>query len=78
MPLLHLKDKDKAAPPETDEGKVARTSFKEVGSGGLDFPAILKAAASAGVSHLFVEQDQTPGDPIASLKQSYDYLSKLA
>lgn len=78
VPLLHLKDKDKTAPPETDEGKVARTSFKEVGSGGLDFPAILKAAASAGVSHLFVEQDQTPGDPIASLKQSYDYLSKLA
>lgn len=78
VPLLHLKDKDKAAPPETDEGKVARTSFKEVGSGGLDFPAILKAAQSAGVSHLFVEQDQTPGDPIASLKQSYDYLSKLA
>jgi sugar phosphate isomerase/epimerase len=77
-PLLHLKDKDKAAPPETDEGKVARTSFKEVGSGGLDFPAILKAAASAGVEHLFVEQDQTPGDPIASLKQSYDYLHKLA
>lgn len=78
VPLLHLKDKDKAAPPETDEGKVARTSFKEVGSGGLDFPAILKAASSAGVSHFFVEQDQTPGDPIASLKQSYDYLSKLA
>jgi sugar phosphate isomerase/epimerase len=78
VPLLHLKDKDKTAPAETDEGKVARTSFKEVGSGGLDFPAILKAAASAGVSHLFVEQDQTPGDPIASLKQSYEYLHKLA
>jgi sugar phosphate isomerase/epimerase len=78
VPLLHLKDKDKAAPAETDEGKVARTSFKEVGSGGLDFPAILKAAASVGVSHLFVEQDSTPGDPIASLKQSYEYLSKLA
>jgi sugar phosphate isomerase/epimerase len=78
VPLLHLKDKDAAAPTETDEGKVARTSFKEVGSGGLNFPAILKAAASAGVSHLFVEQDQTPGDPIASLKQSYAYLSKLA
>ncbi len=78
VPLLHLKDKAADAPAETDEGKVAKTSFKEVGSGGLDFPAILKAAAAAGVSHLFVEQDQTPGDPIASLKQSYEYLSKLA
>jgi sugar phosphate isomerase/epimerase len=78
VPLLHLKDKDKTAPVETDEGKVARSSFKEVGSGGLDFPAILKAASAAGVSHFFVEQDQTPGDPVASLKQSYEYLSKLA
>jgi len=78
VPLLHLKDKDKTAPTETDEGKVARSSFKEVGAGGLDFPAILKAAAAAGTKHLFVEQDQTPGDPIASLKQSYDYLHKLA
>lgn len=77
-PLLHLKDKDKTQPTETDEGKVARTSFKEVGSGGLDFPAILKAAASVGVKHMFVEQDQTPSDPVASLKQSYDYLHKLA
>jgi sugar phosphate isomerase/epimerase len=56
---------------------VARTSFKEVGSGGLDFPAILKAAASAGVSHLFVEQDQTPGDPTASLRQSFQYLQTV-
>jgi sugar phosphate isomerase/epimerase len=77
-PLLHLKDMDAAAPAETDEGKVAKTTFKEVGSGGLDFPAILKAASSAGASHFFVEQDQTPGDPVASLKQSYDFLSKLA
>jgi sugar phosphate isomerase/epimerase len=75
--LVHLKDKDKTAPAETDEGKVARTSFKEVGSGGLDFPAILKAAEAAGVKHFFVEQDQTPGDPVASLKQSYTYLSSL-
>ena len=75
--LVHLKDKDKAAPAETDEGKVAKTTFKEVGSGGLDFPAILKAAEAAGVKHFFVEQDQTPGDPVASLKQSYAYLSSL-
>jgi sugar phosphate isomerase/epimerase len=76
--LLHLKDKAKDAPVETNEGKVAKGAFVEVGSGALDFPAILAAAKTAGVAHFFVEQDQTPGDPIASLKKSYEYLSKLS
>ena len=75
---LHLKDKAKGAPRETDERKVAKATFTEVGHGALDFPAILKAAQAAGVEHYFVEQDQTPGDPIASLRQSYEYLHKLA
>jgi sugar phosphate isomerase/epimerase len=78
VPLVHLKDKAKGAPPETDERKVAKTTFAEVGNGGLDFPAILRAAQASGVQHYFVEQDQTPGDPIVSLRQSYAYLRGLA
>jgi len=76
--LVHLKDKAKDAPKETNEAKVAPTTFKEAGNGSLDFAAILKAATAAGVEHFFVEQDHTPGDPIASLKQSYTYLQSLA
>jgi len=76
--LVHLKDKAKGAPRETDERKVAKETFTEVGHGSLDFPAILKAAQAAGVEHYFVEQDQTPGDPIVSLRQSYQYLRTLA
>ena len=72
--LLHLKDKAKGTPVETQESKVSRTAFAEVGSGVLDFPAILKAAGAAGVEHYFVEQDETPGDPIASLRKSFEYL----
>lgn len=75
--LVHLKDKASGAAVETQEMKVAPTTFKEVGSGTLDFPGILKAAKAAGVEHYFVEQDQTPGDPVASLKQSYSYLAGL-
>jgi sugar phosphate isomerase/epimerase len=75
--LVHLKDRAKDAPRATDERKVAPASFKEVGSGSLDFGAILKAADAAGVQHYFVEQDHTPGDPIASLRQSYGYLQAL-
>jgi sugar phosphate isomerase/epimerase len=77
VPLVHLKDKAKGAPVVYEEGKVARETFKEVGAGSLNFPAILKAAAAAGTRHYFVEQDQTPGDPVASLKQSYEYLRSL-
>ena len=77
VPLVHLKDKAKDTPVLYEEGKVAPQMFKEVGAGVLDLPAILKAAAAAGARHYFVEQDQTPGDPVASLRQSYQYLRSL-
>jgi sugar phosphate isomerase/epimerase len=74
--LLHLKNVEAGLPKQYNE-KVPRTAFKDVGSGAIDIPAVLRAAQSAGVRHYFVEQDQTPGDPLASLRQSYDYLKKL-
>ena len=74
--LLHLKDKAKGTPVMAGEDVPAR-DFKEVGSGVLNFPAILRAAAKANVQHYFVEQDETPGDPVDSLRQSYRYLRSL-
>ena len=76
VPLVHLKDKAPGTPVVFDES-VDRAAFREVGNGVLDWAAILRGAASAGVQHYFVEQDQTPGDPLDSLRQSYAYLSKL-
>jgi sugar phosphate isomerase/epimerase len=75
VPLLHLKDKKKGQPaqPQYNEN-VPKDTFKEIGNGTIDIPAALKAADAAGVHHYFVEQDQSP-DPIASLRQSYKYLS---
>jgi sugar phosphate isomerase/epimerase len=75
IPLLHLKDKAKGLPTQFNE-KVPPSTFKEVGNGSIDIPAVLKAADAEGVKYYFVEQDQTPGDPIASLRESYEYLSK--
>ena len=75
--LLHLKDVTKGTLPEKDNSKVAGTAFAEVGSGHLDFVAILAAADAAGVSHAFVEQDQTPGNPLVSLEKSVRYLRSL-
>jgi len=76
VPLLHCKDKAPGTANRFDEG-VPRTAFKEVGNGTLDWPGILRAASAAGVQHYFVEQDQTPGDPLESLRQSYNFLSKV-
>jgi sugar phosphate isomerase/epimerase len=72
--LLHLKDKASGTPVQYNES-VSKPAFKEVGNGTLDFPAILEAAKKTAVKNYFVEQDQTPGDPIESLRESYKYLS---
>jgi sugar phosphate isomerase/epimerase len=74
--LLHLKDKEKGTPVQYTES-VAKTAFKEVGSGSLDIPAILKAAPGLGVKHYFVEQDQSEGDPLDSLRKSFEYLKTV-
>lgn len=74
--LLHLKDKLRGGAPQFNEN-VPKDTFKEVGSGSIDIPNVLSAADAADVRHYFVEQDQTPGDPIASLQKSYKYLSSF-
>lgn len=75
--LLHLKDKAREIKTQYGED-VPHSAFLEAGHGSIDFAAILRAAATTGhVEHYFVEQDQTPGDPLASLRQSYEYLTKL-
>jgi sugar phosphate isomerase/epimerase len=76
VPLVHLKDKEPSTPVMFKES-VERSAFKEVGNGSLDWKAVLRAAASAKVERYFVEQDQTPGDPVESLRQSFSFLSKL-
>jgi Sugar phosphate isomerases/epimerases len=74
--LMHLKDLAPDVEKRYNE-RIPRTAFREVGNGVIDVPAVLRAASKAGVKHYFVEQDQTPGDPLASLKQSHSYLKKL-
>ena len=74
VPLVHLKDKSKSFAKTQFSENVPHAAFASVGSGSVDFPAILSIAAASGVRHYFVEQDETPGDPIAALRSSYDYL----
>ena len=74
--LVHLKNVAPDVEKRYNES-VPKTAFREVGNGVIDIPSVLRAGAAAGVKHYFVEQDQTPGDPLDSLRQSYDYLAKL-
>lgn len=77
LPLLHLKDKARGTATATEESKVPPTAFKPLGAGAVDFPAVLDAAARAGVKHYFVEQDQSEGNPVDALRTSFKYLQGL-
>jgi sugar phosphate isomerase/epimerase len=67
FPLVHLKDMD-ATPTRF---------FTEVGRGTINFKEIFAGSDKAGIKHYFVEQDETPGSPFASIKMSIDYLKQL-
>jgi sugar phosphate isomerase/epimerase len=60
VPITHLKDVTK------DE----RATFAEVGEGGLDWPAILRASQDAAVEWHCVEQDRCDRPPIESVRIS--------
>lgn len=72
---LHLKDlKDGLELPTF--GGVPDDAFQELGDGVIPMEPIIEAASEAGVKHCHVEQDQSP-DPIASIRQSMEYLRNL-
>ncbi|MCK9478553.1 MAG: sugar phosphate isomerase/epimerase [Firmicutes bacterium] len=50
----------------------------DVGSGVLDFPAIISAAKKRGIKDFIVEQEQTEGDIWDSIKNGIDYLNSLS
>lgn len=72
LPLLHMKDGKPAA-----DGKFA---MAEIGSGILDWPAIIAAAEASGCQWFIVEQDGNwlDNDPFKSLETSFKFIaSKL-
>jgi sugar phosphate isomerase/epimerase len=57
---------------------IPRTAFHDLSDGDVDIPGVIRAAKQAGVKHYFVEQDETPADPIESLRKSFQYLAGLS
>ena len=77
MSQVHLKDLKAGIGTIYDEGKVPKDAFQELGDGRIDMESVIKAADAAGVQQCHVEQDQSP-NPLASVKQSHDWLSAAA
>lgn len=68
-PLLHLKDYGMNFAYER--------TMESIGSGNLNWKAIMDAAAKAGVEYYIVEQDNCNGiDPFDALAKSYRYISE--
>lgn len=61
---VHVKDMD------------ANGAMVDVGAGQLPFATYFAQARQAGIRHYFVEHDN-PGDPMASIRASYEHLAKL-
>lgn len=77
VPLMHVKNLKEGVEKRYNE-QIPRDGFKEVGNGVIQIAPILKAGTKTGVKHFFVEQDQTPGNPLDSLRESFAYLHKLS
>ncbi len=84
FPLWHVKDMDKAnTAPVTGPGQdqkplteiLPSITYAEVGTGAIDFKQIFAQRETAGLQHLFVEQDIITIDPFESIRQSYDYVA---
>jgi sugar phosphate isomerase/epimerase len=79
FPLVHVKGLSKVPPASPDPTPIP-TVLKDVTDVGsndaIDWKRIFAKSKQAGIEHYFVEHD-VPKDALASLKASYEYLSKL-
>lgn len=74
--LMHVKDLKKGVETGSLAGKTDVKNDVEIGTGQVDWPAVLKAAQEVGVEQYFIE-DESPwaGDQIA---KSLEYLGKVS
>jgi len=64
--LVHLKD-----------GRHQPLAYTPLGEGEIDLLPVIDAAVAAGVEALYVEQDESDGDPFEALRRSADTLRRM-
>jgi sugar phosphate isomerase/epimerase len=74
--LMHLKDLRKGAKTGVFSGQAPDVDSVAVGTGCLDWTAILKAAGKAAIERYYIE-DESPS-ALTQIPQSMDYLRRLA
>jgi sugar phosphate isomerase/epimerase len=73
--LMHLKDIRKGARIGVYTGKAPLTDDVALGTGQVNWPAVLRAAAKTGVKHYFIE-DESP-TVLEQIPVSLKYLATL-
>jgi sugar phosphate isomerase/epimerase len=74
--LIHLKDRTPGAPTSFDMGPEAQ-HFTELGKGSIDWPRLLLQAKWQGIRYAYLDQDETAGPVVDSIKESFTYLNGL-
>ncbi|MGH7996437.1 MAG: FG-GAP-like repeat-containing protein [Opitutaceae bacterium] len=69
--LMHLKDLQKGSPTGIPDAHVALETSVPIGSGELDFPAILHAAANIGIRRYYIEDESPKAPEQVPLSQAY-------
>lgn len=74
--LIHLKDRTPGAPTGFDMGPSAE-HFTELGRGTIDWPKLLVQAKRQGIQYAYLDQDETAGPVMESMKESFAYLERV-
>ena len=74
--LVHLKDRTAGAATGFTMGPEAE-HFTELGRGTIAWPRLLAQARAQGIRYAFLDQDETAGPVVESLKASMQYLKSV-
>lgn len=74
--LVHMKDRAAGAAVSYNMDK-ASEHFVDLGRGTIDWPGLLAQARAQGIQYAFLDQDETNGPVVDSLKVSRAYLHTL-
>jgi sugar phosphate isomerase/epimerase len=71
--LIHLKDRTAGAAVGYEMGPGAE-HFTELGKGTIDWPKLIAQARRQGIRYAFLDQDETAGPVLESMRESFAYL----
>jgi sugar phosphate isomerase/epimerase len=74
--LVHMKDRVANAPTSFNVDP-SSDHFTELGKGTIAWPRLLTQARKQGIRYAFLDQDETSGPVLESMKTSYAYLRTL-